>query len=424
MSVDVANLQVRLVPVEEVVPYSRNARTHPPEHVEQIARSIREFGWTNPILIDGNGQIIAGHGRHAAARLLGLRRVPVIVLDGLSEAQKRALVIADNKLTDNSSFDLDLLKIELVELQEEGFDLSLTFFSPEELEDLLVEELPLDEGDPDAAPEAQEQTVSVPGDVWVLGEHRVMCGDSTSIDAWDRLMRGEKADCVWTDPPYNVDYGEKNKSLEQVGKGVSSAGSIGNDKLKDADFLEFLTEAFSAVFAVMQEGAPIYVAHSDLQGLAFRQAFARAGFSFSGCLVWKKNVLVLGRSDYQWIHEPILYGWKPGAKHPWYGGRDKTTVIEEAKPSRSADHPTMKPVALIERMLRNSAKRGDIIVDAFGGSGSTLIAAHRLGMRARLMELDPKFCDVIVRRWQEITGAQAVHAESGELFDQRQSSNL
>ena len=425
--------QVRAV--SALKPYEKNARTHSAEQVEQIARSIKEFGFTNPLLIDEQDRVIAGHGRLQAARALQMFDVPVIVLAHLTDAQRRALILADNKIALNSGWDLKLLSDELADLKLEGYDLTLTGFSLEEIDNLTP--VVVDETDPDDAPDLPEEPRSKPGDVYVLGAHRLVCGDSTSMDNMDKLLRGELVDIVWTDPPYNVAYETK-------------AGKIANDDLSDKEFRDFLLGAYSCAFASMKPGAAIYVAHADTEGLNFRATFTAAGFKLSGCLIWRKDSLVLGRSDYQWQHEPILYGWKPGSRHRWYGGRKLTTmidldqdrmpfkrrddgkyeirlgdtvmvidgaatieelvpsVINEPKPKRSDGHPTMKPVALIERMLRNSARPGDIVLDLFGGSGSTLMAAERLGMCARLSELDPRYCDVIVERWENYTGRKAV----------------
>lgn len=431
--------------VAELLPYARNSRTHSKDQVAQIAASMREFGFTNPVLTDGQGGILAGHGRVMAANLLGLPEVPTIALGHLTKAQQRALVIADNKIALNAGWDVEMLRVELEELKAEDFDLSITGFSDKELDELFEPQADDNDKDPDDAPPAPEIPHSVPGDVWVLGPHRIMCGDSCSIDAWDRLMGKEKADIVWTDPPYNVAYESK------------LAGSIKNDDMDDAAFRSFLVDAHTCLFAVMKPGAAIYVAHADTEGLNFRAAFNAAGLKLSGCLIWRKDSLVLGRSDYQWMHEPILYGWKPGSAHRWYGGRKNTTVVElgasspfvrqedgsyaiavgdqvlrvsadavleespssviyHEKPKRSSEHPTMKPTGLIERMLKHNARAGDIVVDAFGGSGSTLIAAERLGMCARLMELDPKFIDVQCRRYYEYTGRVPVNAETGKEF--------
>ena len=425
----------QLRPIAALKPYEKNARTHSAEQVEQIARSMREFGFTNPILIDEQDRIIAGHGRLQAAQALRLDEVPVIILAGLTEAQRRALILADNKIALNSGWDLKLLSEELADLKMEGFDLTLTGFSLEEIDGMTPEVVP--EKDPDDAPDVPAEPKTKPGDVYVLGPHRLVCGDSTSMDNIDRLMQGALADVCWTDPPYNVAYETK-------------AGKIANDDLDDGEFRDFLSGAYGCAFAALKPGAAIYVAHADTEGLNFRATFRAAGFKLSGCLIWRKDSLVLGRSDYQWQHEPILYGWKPGSRHRWYGGRKLTTmidldqermpfkrrddgryeirmgdtvmvidgtatieelvpsVINEPKPKRSDGHPTMKPVALIERMLRNSARPGDIVLDLFGGSGSTLMAAERLGMCARLSELDPGYCDVIVARWEAYTGRKAV----------------
>lgn len=425
--------QVR--PVSALKPYEKNARTHSAEQVEQLTRSIKEFGFTNPLLIDETDRIIAGHGRLQAALALGMSEVPVIILTGLSEAQRRALILADNKIALNSGWDLKLLTEELADLKLEGYDLTLTGFSLEEIDGMTS--VLVDERDPDDAPDVPAEPKTKPGDVYVLGPHRLVCGDSTSMENIDRLMRGELADCCWTDPPYNVAYETK-------------AGKIANDDLNDNEFRDFLSGAYGCAFAALKPGAAIYVAHADTEGLNFRATFRAAGFKLSGCLIWRKDSLVLGRSDYQWQHEPILYGWKPGSRHRWYGGRKLTTVIDldqdrmpfkrrddgryeirlgdtvmvidgaatieelvpsvinEPKPKRSDGHPTMKPVALIERMLRNSARPGDLVIDLFGGSGSTLMAAERLGMCARLSELDPGYCDVIVARWEAYTGRKAV----------------
>ena len=420
----------------ELKPYDRNARTHSPAQVEIIARSMREFGFTNPILLDETGCIIAGHGRLQAAIAIGLDSVPTITLPGLTEAQRRALVLADNRIALDAGWDIDLLRTELADLKLEGFDLSLTGFSLEELDGLLGPVA--DDRDPDDAPPLPDEPVSKPGDVYILGPHRLVVGDSTDVGVLQVLMDGAFADICWTDPPYNVAY-----------KGT--AGSIKNDDMGDKEFFEFLLGAFTAAWSWMKPGAAMYVAHADNTGLEFRGAFKAAGFKFSSMVVWRKDSLVLGRSDYQSQHEPILYGWKPGSAHRWYGGRKQTTVmdlgdgspferladgryqitvgdrvmilggaetVEEVvpsvirceKPKKSALHPTMKPVDLIERMLRHNARPGDIVLDPFGGSGSTLIAADRLGMCARLVELDPRYADVVVSRWEAWSGRKAERA--------------
>lgn len=441
------------IPVDALVPYARNSRTHSDAQIEQIAASIREFGFTNPVLVDEAGGIIAGHGRVMAARLLGMAEVPCLRLSHLSEQQKRAYVIADNKLALNAGWDDDMLRAEIEALRVADYDLDLLGFRTDEIADLFAAVAEENTRDPEDAPPLEETAVSKPGDVWILGPHRVLCGSSLEISAWDALMAGEHADICWTDPPYNVAYESK------------LAGKIKNDDMADVQFRGFLRDALVAVFSVLKPGAPIYVAHSDTEGLNFRWAFRESGLKLSGCLIWRKDQFVLGRSDYQWMHEPILYGWRPGSKHRWYGGRKLSTVLEHGeggavtkledgrwavragdailivsgeatieehplsvlfheKPRRSAEHPTMKPVGLIEKMLRASARAGDIVVDGFGGSGSTLIAADRMGMSARLVELDPKFVDVIVRRWQEYTGRVATLASSGMAFDEAAAAAL
>lgn len=456
----VAAMRVVLRDVEQLTPYAHNSRTHSATQIGQIAASIREFGFTNPVLLDGEDGIVAGHGRVLAALSLGLKRIPTIDLGHLTEVQRRAYVLADNKLALNAGWDLDMLRQETDALVSDGFDLGLTGFSTDELAEMFADlEAPSAERDPDDAPGRPTNARSKPGDLWLLGPHRVLCGDSTSSEAWAQLMGKERADCCWTDPPYNVAIGDKNAMLDRADKGNrGKTGGIANDKMGDAAFRTFLCEAFGCVAEIMKPGAAIYVAHADTEGLNFRAAFLDAGLKLSGCLIWRKDMFVIGRSDFQWQHEPILYGWKPGSAHRWYGGRKQTTIVEHGahgpirqlpdgrwavtvgddtlivdgqatleqrpgsvifheKPRRSDAHPTMKPVGLVEKFLRFSARSQDVVVDAFGGSGTTLIAAERMGMCARLMELDPSFVDVIVRRWCEYTGRSAQLAGTDETWD-------
>jgi len=399
---------IERIAVDALVPYARNSRTHSPEQIAQVAASIREFGFTNPVLIDGEGGIIAGHGRVMAARSLGLSEVPCIRIGHLSEAQKRAYVIADNKLALNAGWDDELLAVELRELDDLGFDLALTGFDSNELDELLAD---LDgEGDgatdADAVPEARPNPISKPGDVWVLGRHRVMCGDSTSIDQAGVLMGVGLADLLITDPPYNVAYEGKTQD----------ALTIQNDAMLDANFRQFLCDCYATADAFMRPGAVFYVWHADSEGLNFRAAAGEVGWRVRQCLIWNKNSLVLGRQDYHWKHEPCLYGWKEGAAHYWGSDRSQTTVLDFSRRIRNGEHPTMKPVDLIEYQVKNSSKRGDTVLDLFGGSGSTLIACEKAARSARLMELDPRYVDVIVRRWQDFTGQRAIHAETGEEF--------
>lgn len=401
-----SNLQITYRPIESLIPYARNSRTHSDAQVAQIAASIKEFGWTNPVLIDAEGGIIAGHGRIMAGRKLGIKEAPCIVLDGLTEAQRRAYVIADNKLALNAGWDVDLLKIELGDLKSLDFDLSLTGFDPGELGNLLADKT---EGltDPDAVPETPARAVTVLGDVWVLGKHRVMCGDSTSVDAMQTLVQGQLVDMWLTDPPYNVAYegGTKEKL------------TIQNDSMGDDQFRQFLRDACVTADTVMKPGAVFYIWHADSEGYNFRGACHDANWKVRQCLIWKKSSIVMGRQDYHWKHEPCLYGWKDGAGHLWAADRKQTTILEFEKPSRNGEHPTMKPVALFEYQMLNNTKGGDIILDSFGGSGTTLLAAEKNGRHSRLMELDPKYCDVIVKRWQEFTGQKATLESSGQTFD-------
>lgn len=451
--------RLEMRPIDSLIPYARNARTHSADQIAQISASLQEFGWTNAVLADADG-IVAGHGRVLGARKIydagGRLRfpngapipdgmVPVVDVTGWTPAQRRAYILADNKLAMNAGWDDDLLRVEITDLKESAYDLSVVGFSDDELAELFNVEVLPPEKDPDATPDLPEAPHSVEGDIWVCGPHRIMCADSLSPTNWDRLLNGELADIAWTDPPYGVSY---------VGK-TKDAMTIKNDNMEGAEFRDFLSEAFGCLFTVMKPGASIYVAHADTEGYNFRGAFQDAGFKLSGCLIWKKNSMVLGRSPYQWIHEPILYGWRPGAAHRFYGGRKQVTVADfgapfvqredgtwsvdvggqvlvvsgDAKvegmegsvvywdrPTRSDKHPTTKPTGLILKQLRNSARPKDIVVDAFGGSGSTMIAAEQAGMCARLMELDPRFVDVQAQRYFEFTGRVPVHAETGAEF--------
>jgi DNA modification methylase len=397
-------LKIKYLLAADLVPYENNSRTHSQQQVDQIKRSMNEFGFTNPILLDENNGIIAGHGRLQAAQELGTKLVPTITLKGLTKAQRKAYVIADNQLALNAGWDLDTLKSELLTLKDVDYDLTLMGFDNDFLNGILqdVEEGKTDE---DAVPEAPETPVTVLGDIWVLGNHRLMCGDSTSIDEVEKLMDGQKADLWLTDPPYNVAYEGKTKD----------ALKIQNDSMTDLDFRQFLRDCYVAADFVMKEGAVFYIWHADSEGYNFRGAAMDAGWKVRQCLIWKKQTLVMGRQDYHWKHEPCLYGWKEGAGHLWAADRKQTTILEFDRPSRSAEHPTMKPVELFEYQLLNNTKGSDLVLDSFGGSGTTMIAAEKNNRYSRLMELDPKYCDVIITRWEEFTGKQAVH-ETGKSF--------
>lgn len=405
-------------PIDKLLPYLRNARQHSDEQIAQIAASIAEFGFVNPILTGADGVLVAGHGRLAAARKLGLPTVPVVVLDHLTPTQRRALVLADNRLAELATWDDALLRIELEALQDDGFDLDLTGFDADALAELLADEEPQIEGrtEDDAIPEMPEEPVSRPGDVWRLGPHRLVCGDATTAEAYARLFPdGERADMVFTDPPYNVNYANSAKD-----KLRGKHRPILNDALGEG-FYDFLFDALALIMAHTR-GA-IYVAMSSSELDTLQAAFRAAGGHWSTFIIWAKNTFTLGRSDYQRQYEPILYGWPEGATRHWCGDRDQGDVWQIKKPAKNDLHPTMKPVDLVERAIRNSSRPGDVVLDPFGGSGTTLIAAEKAGRVARLIELDPKYADVIVRRWQDWTGQQATREADGLAFDQAASDS-
>jgi len=400
--------QYTIKPIGDLIPYVNNSRTHDEEQVTQLASSMKEFGFTNPVLIDEQDGLIAGHGRVLAAKRLGLEEIPAIIVDGLTEAQKKALVIADNQLALNADWDIDKLKLEVDTLGELDFDLDLLGFDADFLKDLMAD--PIEEGktDEDSVPEVVENPVTVEGDIWLLGNHRLMCGDSTSIDALETLCGEPRVDMWLTDPPYNVAYEGKTKD----------ALTIQNDEMGDDQFRQFLRDSYVAADAVMKPGAVFYIWHADSEGYNFRGAAKDAGWTVRQCLIWKKQTMVMGRQDYHWKHEPCLYGWKDGAGHLWATDRKQTTILEFDRPSRNAEHPTMKPVELFEYQMLNNTKGGDIVLDSFGGSGTTIIAAEKNGRHARVMELDPKYCDVIIKRWQEYTGKKAINEKTGLEFSE------
>lgn len=389
-------MQIEKRLLADLIPYINNSRKHSDDQVSQIAASIKEFGWTNPILVDGDNGIIAGHGRIMAAKKLGMTEVPVIELAHLSKEQRKALIIADNKLALNSDWDTNLLSIELADLQELGFDLNLTGFNADELANLLQPEQVDGLTDENEIPPVPEEPKTKLGDIYQLGDHRLMCGDSTSIESVEKLADG-LVDILVTDPPYNVDYTGKTKD----------ALKIQNDSMDDSTFRQFLRDAFTAADTVMKPGAVFYIWHADSEGYNFRGACKDAGWQVRQCLIWQKDTMVMGRQDYHWKHEPCLYGWKDGAAHLWATDRKQTTLIVCKRPTKNDLHPTMKPVELMEYQILNNTKGMDIVLDLFGGSGSTLMACEKIGRKARLMELDPKYCDVIVKRWEDFTGRKA-----------------
>jgi DNA modification methylase len=394
------NIQQRAV--TDLIPYIANSRTHSDAQVAQIAASIKEFGWTNPILVSGDDSIIAGHGRLMAARKLGMEEVPVIVLDHLSKSQQRALVIADNQLALNAGWNMDMLKAEIEDLQLDDFDLNILGFDDKFLDGLLEPEPTAGLTDEDAVPEVPETPKTVLGDVWVLGNHRLMCGDSTSIDAVEKLMDGQQANMLHTDPPYGVDY-----------EGVP------NDHLKDAQLEKFLVDALTSAHAVLHPGSNVYVWHADITAFEFISAFRLSGFKQArpSTIQWVKPSLTMSQGDYHSQNEPCLFGWKEGSGRVRVKDRKQTTIWHCDRTKEAKVHPTMKPVELCQRAIENSSVANCIVLDLFGGSGSTLIACEKTNRHARLMELDAKYCDVIIKRWQEFTGKEAVHAETGETFN-------
>ena len=410
------DLHIQQYPLERLIPYARNARTHADEQISQIAGSIAEFGFVNPILIGDDNVIIAGHGRLMAAQRLGLPTVPVIMLAHLSETQRRALVIADNKIAENAGWDEEMLRLELQALREADFDLDITGFDFEDIDRLLNGESAENQAltDDDTAPEVQENPISQPGDLWLLGDHRVLCGSATVLADLEKVMNGQLADMVFTDPPYNVDYGNTAKDKIRAKGGKKAGRTIMNDNLGEG-FEQFLYDACVNLLSVCKGAVYVCMSSSELDTL--QSAFRKAGGKWSTFVIWAKNTFTLGRSDYQRQYEPILYGWKEGAEHFWCGARDQGDVWFFNKPQKNDLHPTMKPVELVERAVRNSSKTRDIVLDPFGGSGSTLIACEKTGRQARLIELDPRYVDVIVKRWEDFTGKTAIHAVTNQTFE-------
>ena len=387
-------MKVVNVPVAEIVPYENNPRINEGA-VEQLANIIATLGFRNPAVLNKDKVIIEGHTRLLAVKKLGWETMPCIIATDLTPEQEQALRIADNKIAEIAEWDEDKLKVELAALQEAGFDLSLLAFGDDELDDLLGGEVGTHgETEPDAVPETPEVPVSTPGEVYQLGKHLLVCGDSTKPNDVDKVCKADEANLWLTDPPYNVDYHG------------SDGQSIQNDSMEDTKFREFLRAAFGCAEKRLKPGGSFYIFHADSEGYNFRGACFDVGLRVRQCLVWKKNSLVLGRQDYKWIHEPCLYGWREGAAHDWYSDCSQTTVMEFNKPKKNDLHPTMKPVEMLCCLIGNSSKRGDTVLDTFCGSGSTLIACERTGRVCRAVELDPKYCDVIRRRWAEF-----VHGE-------------
>ena len=402
-------LQIEYRPVASLIPHARNAKQHSDAQVAQIAASIREFGWGAPVIVDGKNNIVAGHGRVLAARKLGMTEVPVVPMAHLTDIQRRALILADNKIGENALWENELLGLELAELQAAGFDLELTGFSEDEWNDLIDGDDSKDGlTDDDAVPEVTEDAVTKLGDVWLMGEHKVICGDATKAEDYKSLLGDELADMTVTDPPYGVNY---SNSAKDKMRGTNRP--ILNDNL-GSEFAPFLLATCQNILAVTKGAVYIAMSSSELDTL--QAAFRAAGGKWSTFVIWAKNTFTMGRADYQRQYEPILYGWKDGAQHYWCGARDQGDVWQIKKPHKNDLHPTMKPVELMERAVRNSSKTRDIVLDPFGGSGTTIIACEKSGRRARLMELDPKYVDVICRRFQDFSGKEAKRASDGARF--------
>ena len=388
--------EMQLVPLSKLVPYINNARTHSPEQITKLRSSLREFGFVNPVIIDRDYGIIAGHGRVMAAKEEGIEEVPCVFVDYLTEAQKKAYIIADNRFAQDAGWDEELLRIEIEALQGMDFDVGLTGFNDDEIADLFAgdDKSEAEDDDFDLSAALEKASFVQRGDIWTVGRHRLMCGDATSAEDVAALMDGKKANLIVTDPPYNVAF-ESSDGL-----------SIKNDKMANDKFYEFLLSAFQNMAANLEKGGAAYVFHADTEGLNFRKAFVDAGFHLAGCCIWVKNSLVLGRSDYQWQHEPVLYGFLQNGKHYWSknAGRKQTTIWNFDKPKKNKNHPTSKPLDLLAYPIGNSRQENAIVIDTFGGSGSTLMACEQTNRICRTMELDDKYASVILRRFVEDGG--------------------
>lgn len=386
--------QMEMISTNKLIPYVNNARTHSAEQVNKLRSSLREFGFVNPVIVDKDYGIIAGHGRVLAAKEEGIDEVPCVLVDYLTEAQKKAYIIADNRFAQEAGWDEELLRIEIESLQGEDFDISLTGFEADEIADLFKNgnDKEVQDDDYDLSAALEKAAFVEKGDVWTVGRHRLMCGDATSADDVSKLMDSRKANLILTDPPYGVSF--------QSSDGLS----IQNDSIKGEEFYQFLLSAMQNMASVLENGGAAYVFHADTEGLNFRKAFVDAGFHLAGCCIWVKNSLVLGRSDYQWQHEPVLYGFLQNGKHPWYSDRKQTTIWNFDKPKRNKNHPTSKPLDLLAYPINNSTQENAIVIDAFGGSGSTLMACEQSNRICCTMELDEKYASVILRRYVENDG--------------------
>lgn len=384
--------KMELVDIDKLIPYVNNARTHSPEQINKLRASLREFGFINPVIIDDKFNVVAGHGRVMAAQAEGIKEIPCVYVDYLTEAQKKAYILADNRMAMDAGWDEEMLRVELEALQDMAFDLSMTGFDDKELADLFKTEEEVEDDDFDLDAALEKAAFVKKGDIWTVGRHRLMCGDATSAEDVTKLMDGKKANIIVTDPPYGVSF----KSSDGL--------SIQNDSLKGDEFYQFLLQAFKNMADNLTKGGAAYVFHADTEGLNFRKAFIDAGFHLAGCCIWVKNSLVLGRSDYQWQHEPVLYGFLQNGNHPWYSDRKQTTIWNFDKPKRNKNHPTSKPLDLLGYPIRNSSQANGIVIDTFGGSGSTMMACEQTNRICYMMELDEKYASVILRRYVEDGG--------------------
>jgi site-specific DNA-methyltransferase (adenine-specific) len=398
------SVETKNIEIDKIIPYTNNPRNNK-KAIDKVASSIKEFGFKQPLVLDEENVVIVGHTRLEAAKKLGIKEVPCIIASDLTPAQIKAYRIADNKVGEMAEWDLEKLEIEFEALKEMDFDLELTGFNLEDIE--LGEEKEVIEDDFDSEKELEniEEPISKRGDIWLLGRHRLRCGDSTNADEVLDLMDGRKADLLITDPPYNVDYESKDKALSKFrgNKRVDNGGNvqIKNDKMDNEKFRSFLIDAFNSANTVMKEGAVFYIWHADSEGYNFRGACIDNGWKVRQCLIWVKNNIVIGRQDYQWKHEPCLYGWKEGAGHLWASDRKQTTLINYDKPVKSGMHPTMKPIGLFDYQIKNNTKGDDIVLDLFSGSGTTIMACEQNGRIGYAMELDEKYVDVGVKRYIE-----------------------
>ena len=386
--------EFQLVDINKLVPYANNARTHNKEQILKLRSSLREFGFVNPVIIDREYNVLAGHERIMAAKEEGIAEVPCVYADHLTEAQKKAYILADNRMALDADWDEELLSVEMQELQELGFDLSMTGFDEKELTDLLGVDADGEakEDDFDLSAALEKAAFVQRGDIWTVGRHKLMCGDATSVEDVSALMGDTKANLILTDPPYGVSF----KS--------ASGLTIENDSMKNEEFYTFLLSSFQRMAEHLEKGGSAYVFHADTEGLNFRKAFIDAGFHLAGCCIWVKDSLVLGRSDYQWQHEPVLYGFMQNGKHHWYSDRKQTTIWHFDKPKRNANHPTSKPLDFLGYPIGNSTQENGVVMDTFGGSGSTLMACEQMNRICYTMELDEKYASVILRRYVEDTG--------------------